>query len=197
MVLHFKVRQFFQQQRIENNFYIEGVNLTTGHALPIAQSFVDEAAATLAPVMAGQWTLEEILYRDAGAAPGTPFITLPVTGTPLQGADGGNSTITQATATLAFQSTEGPPWRGYMAWGGLPASAIASNGDVTLSFRGDLEDFWQDFTDSLPAIYSLARPVIYSRGTATYPAGTFAEITSHVARQFPSTRATRKKGRGS
>ena len=110
-ILHFKFRQLFCGQQIENGIKVEGTAIGAIDALPIAQLMINQWESELSPVLSEYWSMTEVVYRVEPAPSGAPFLTLPVANVPFVGDVTISPTPTHATCTVSLRSTDGPPYR--------------------------------------------------------------------------------------
>lgn len=193
----YKARQSYVGQLIENNWYIESASASLVDALAFGERIRDFYATGMAPICHENWQLNEVLFREVGATPGTPFVTIPGISLPVVGTDVGATTAPVCTLTLAFKSATGPPWNGYLALGGFSGIHILETGLWSATAQASISGAYTSLDAGIKAIQGDADVVIVSSNSSVVPAGTTAVVDVVIPRDIVGTRRSRKTGRGS
>lgn len=198
MSYEIRINQRLNGQEVINIVHYDAFNADVlPDIVDLCTKIKDEWVIELSAQLSFEMSLIGFDYRVLPAAPGTPFVPVPVAGLPLVGQSADNSMAAQVALVLDKRSNTNAPWRGSLKIGGMAETNMGGGG----FFSTNMLNAAQAYADGLRYVEITpgvaATMVIRSRGTATVPVGQEAPVATFTAVPNPGTLKSRKFGTGS
>ena len=191
------VNQQYNGQDVVNVLRYEGADAILSFSPEITDAIAQNYIDTVQDRLSAEWSMVSCTFYDTASPAGAPGKEeFPTQGT-IVGTQTAAGLSNQTALLVSYIANDGPPFRGRLYHAGLANNQLVVGG---VWGAGTISEFGLWATELLTLSGSGLtdiRQVIESKGTATVPAGTRADITGFVVRDVPGTQRRRRIGVGS